>query len=329
MIKFMNVLGILIASLTATSAFAVNCQRAATPLENTICSSENLSWLNNIMTTYYRDMLVRRDGHVVHQEYLAWQTSLKKCTSESCIERAYFAGIGKLAEAPPHFLWQGRWWNTLAANMNGGVIEFSHNADWTVNVDIRIWSGLNKETYTAEARKVDGMLLIDNMAESKRCKVLLIPESSGALQAFSSGKRGCSLSVPNGAFIDGIYARSEKDPRPKATLLSLQILPDAKTEERFRALVGDDYQKFIQTANAYIYRKDIDNIGATVISSWLRGAANTRTAMIMYNASHIWAALIAPDEKGKLTFYYYSTQHNDVSKMPRTIAEWRMRYMEH
>ncbi|POW60832.1 hypothetical protein C3408_01230 [Candidatus Pantoea alvi] len=328
MIKLLNALCVIFASLVATSAFAVNCQRAATPLENTICHSENLSWLNNIMATYYRDTLARREGYPVHQEYLAWQKSLKTCSSESCIERAYYAGIGKLAEAPAQFIWQGRWWNTLAANMNGGVIEFSHNADWTVNVDIRIWSGLNKEAYTGEARKIDGMLLINNMAGSKRCKVLLIPESSGALQVFSSGKKGCSLSMPSGAFIDGIYERSENDPRPEATLLSLQILPDAKTDQQFRALVGKDYQKFIQTANAYIYHQDIDNIGATVILSWLRGAANTRTAIIMYNASDIWAARIAPDEKGKLTFYYYSTQNSDISKMPRTIAQWRMRYME-
>ena len=99
-------------------------------------------------------------------------------------------------------------------------------------------------------------------------------------------------------------------------------------DARFRTLVGDDYQRFVDSANVYIYHEDIDNIGATVLSMWVRGAANTRTAIIMFTKSNIWAARVEPDGNGKLTFSYFSTQGNAVAKMPRTIAEWKLRYME-
>ncbi|MGE5980231.1 lysozyme inhibitor LprI family protein [Klebsiella aerogenes] len=313
---------------TAPGAWAVNCQRATTPLENTICNNVNLNWLDETLSSVYRAMLVHRDATQVHKEYLDWEKSLESCSSDSCIERAYYSGISKIAEAEPGFSWEGRWWNTSASNMSGGVIQFSHSATWSIIADIRIWAGMNKDELTAEARKINGMVLIDNMVDNKQCKVLFIPRKSGALQVYSNTDWGCRLSMPNGAFIDGRYLKSEQDPRPKATLLSLKIFSDQNTDERFRTLVGDDYQKFVDTANVFIYHDDIDNIGATVVSMWVRGAANTRTAIIMYTASNIWAARVEPDEKGKLTFSYFSTLGNDVTKMPQNIAEWKMRYLE-
>ncbi|MCI2293388.1 MULTISPECIES: lysozyme inhibitor LprI family protein [Enterobacter] len=279
------------------------------------------------MTNVYRAMLVARDAGRVHQEFEEWEKSLGECASDDCIERAYYSGISRIADVPSGFSWEGRWWNTSAANVSGGVIQFSHSADWSIVADIRIWAGLNKDEFTAEARKINGMVLIDNMVDSKHCKVLFIPRISGAIQAYSNADWGCRLLMPSGAFIDGRYLKSEQDPRPKATLRTLEIFPNAEVDERFRALVGDDYQKFVDTANIYIYQDDMDNVGATVVSMWVRGAANTRTAIIMYTAHDIWAARIEPNGKGKLTFSYFSTQGNDAVKMPRTLAEWKLRYL--
>lgn len=315
-------------AMTATSAFAVNCQRASTPLQNTICNNDNLNWLDDTMANVYRAMLVNRDARRVHQEYEEWEKSLEECASADCIERAYYAGISRIADVPSDFDWEGRWWNTNAANVSGGVIQFSHSADWSIVSDIRIWAGLNKDEFTAEARKVNNMVLIDNMVDSKHCKVLFIPRQSGAIQAYSNAERGCRLLMPKGAFIDGRYLKSAQDPRPKATLYSLKIFSDPKTDERFRALVGDEYQRFVDTANIYIYQDDLDNVGATVVSMWVRGAANTHMAIVMYTASDIWAARAEPDDHGTLTFSYFSTQGNDAAKMPRTLAEWKLCYLE-
>lgn len=280
------------------------------------------------MSNVYRAMLVTRDAQQVHQEYMAWEKSLESCASDECIERAYYAGISQIADAQPDFNWEGRWWNTSSANMSGGMIQFSHSAQWSVTADIRIWAGLNHDEFTAEARKINGMVLIDDMVDSKNCKVLFINRKNGAIQAYSNADWGCRLSLPNGAFIDGRYLKAEKDPRPPATLLSLAIFTNPEMDARFRNLVGGDYQKFVDTANIYIYKEDVDNIGATVVSMWVRGAANTRTAVIMYTANDIWAARVEPGPDNKPRFSYFSTQGNDVKTMPRTLAEWKLSHLD-
>ncbi|MEO3989872.1 hypothetical protein VSR74_08595 [Pseudocitrobacter sp. Cyp-38S] len=312
----------------STSAFAVNCLRASTPLENTICSNDNLHWLDSTMSVIYRTMLVRGNARDVQQRYAEWEASLENCTTDNCIERAYYEGISTISDVATDFDWEGRWWNTSVSNMSGGTIQFSRSAEWSVTTDIRVWSGLNKDEFTAEARKIYGMALVERIADTSNCRLLFIPRKSGAIQVFSNADWSCGLSMPSGAFIDGRYMRSDTDPRPKATLLSLAVFADPKMDERFRVLVGDDYQKFVDTANVYIYQDDIDNIGATVVSMWVRGAANRQTAIVMYTKSDIWAARVAPDKNGKLVLSYFSTKGNDLRTMPRTIAGWKLRFMD-
>ena len=319
---------ILIVSFSTASAYAVNCQRASMPLENTICGNDNLHWLDSTMTAIYHAMLVRNPSQEVHKKYLEWEKSLQQCTSDSCIERAYYQGISSISDVTPDFDWEGLWWNTSVSNLSGGIIQFSRSAEWSVTTDIRVWSGLNKDEFTAEARKLYGMALVERITDTSNCKLLFIPRKSGALQVYSNADWGCRISMPTGAFIDGRYLRSDHDPRPKATLYSLGIFSEPQLDERFRTLVGEDYQKFVDTANVYIYQDDLDNIGATVVSMWVRGAANSHTAIIMYTQSDIWAARVERDSSGKLQLYYFSTKGNDVKNMPRTLAGWKLRYLD-
>lgn len=314
--------------LTSASAFAVNCQRAATTLENTVCHNENLNWLDSTLMRIYLAMLVNEDSRQVHQQYLEWEQSLKNCTTDDCMERAYYSGISTISGVTPGFQWEGSWWNMTAANMSGGVIQFSRSAEWSVTTDIRVWAGHNKDEFTAEARKINDMVMVDKIADSSNCKLLLVPRKNGTLQVFSNAERGCRLLMPNGVFIDGRYVKAESDPREKATLQSLGIFTDEPMDTRFRDLVGEDYQKFVDTANVYIYQEDSDNVGATVISMWIRGAANSQTSIIMYTQNDIWAARVEPGSDGKLAFTYFSTRNKDPRKMPRTIADWKLRYMD-
>jgi len=41
----------------SASALAVNCQRAVTPLENTICNNDNLHWLDSTLMVVYHQAL--------------------------------------------------------------------------------------------------------------------------------------------------------------------------------------------------------------------------------------------------------------------------------
>lgn len=309
------------------NALAINCQRAGTPLENTVCNNDNLHWLDATMSVIYRTMLVKDDPSKMTNIYNNWEKSLESCTSDSCIERAYYKGISLISDTDDDFDWQGQWWNMRAPHMSGGTLQFSRSAEWSVNIDMRAWAGLNKDEFTAEARKVYGMAIIDNIKETSHCKMLIIPKKDGSLQVHSNW--GCRMAMPSGVFIDGRYQKSDSDPRPKATLLSLGIINDEAHDKQFRDIVGSDYQAFVDTANVYIYQDDVDNIGATVVTMWVRGAANTRTAIIMYTPEgKIWAARISPSTQGKLQLRYYTSENKESKNMPRTLLAWKLRYLD-
>ena len=304
-------------------AMAINCQRAVTPLENTICNNDNLHWLDSTLSLIYNQAVLEEGVADIDKKYDEWEKLLEKCTSDTCIERAYYAGISAISDTDRNFKWEGKWWNMLAPNMSGGVIQFSRNAQWSVTLDIRAWAGNNEDEFTAEARRLYGMLAVARVVDTSNCKLLLIPRKDGSLQVYRNSDWGCRLSMPTGVVLAGAYKLSETDPRPKATLLSLGIFTDSARDEIFRALVGEDYQNFVDSANVYIYQNDIDNIGARVLSMWVQGAANSRTAIIMYTPKgEIWAGRISPEKGGGLELRYYSTDGSDQRKMPRTLAVW-------
>lgn len=311
------------------NALAVNCQRAVTPLENTICNNDNLHWLDSTMSTIYRTMLIKNDTEKVYKDYTEWEKSLVNCTSDSCIERAYYEGISTISDTNLDFDWEGQWWNIRAANLSGSTIQFSRSAEWSVTTDMRAWAGLNKDDFTAEARKIYGMAVIEKVQDTSNCKVLIIPKKDGSVQVHTNADWGCRMSMPTGVFLDGRYERAQRDPRPAATLLSMGIINDAAHDKQFRAVADDDYQAFVNTANVYIYQDDIDNIGARVVSMWVRGAANRQTAIIMYTPEgKFWAARISPAQDGTLQMHYYTSQSKDEKLMPRTITSWKMRYLD-
>ncbi|KFK95370.1 MULTISPECIES: lysozyme inhibitor LprI family protein [unclassified Serratia (in: enterobacteria)] len=309
---------------------AVNCQRASTPLENTICHNSVLQWLDRTMMEIYLLMLTEGDPLKVRQTYLNWRESLRECTSDNCIEQAYYKGISQIVDADLAFNWQGLWWNIEAPNMSGNTIRFSRAAHWSVAVDIRAWAGMNNDEFTAEARIINGVAFVERIEDTNSCKLLMIPRKNGSLQVFSNADWGCNISLPIGVFLDGRYQQAKSDPRPPPSLLSIGIFPTKEIDRKFRNMVGDDYQNFVNTANVFIYEDDLDNIGAQVISMWVRGAANRRVAIIMHRPDGtMWAGRIAPDNSGKLQMHYFSSQGDDQSQMPRTLVNWRVRYLGH
>lgn len=312
------------------SVWAVDCQQADTLVENTICNNDNLRWLDKTLAGIYRANLDRDDTQQVRKNYQQWQRSLQNCTSENCIRRAYYQGINLVSNVNNDTKWEGQWWNTSAPNMSGGMLQFTRSTDWSVATTVRLWAGVNRDEFTAEARKVNGMALINNIRDVNDCLLLIIPQQDGSLQVHSNINAGCDLIMPDGAFADGTYQRASSDPRPAASLLSLGVLPTEALDKEFRALVGDDYQGFVDTANAFVYEDDQDKQSATVISMWLRGAANRHTAIIMYNdQGNIWAARLFPSAKDndKLQMHYFSTL-GDKEPMPRTLDSWKARYLD-
>lgn len=111
----------LLAMIISSSSFAINCQRAATPVEYTVCGDEDLHWLDQTFSDIYQSMLVKYDTETVYQQRQIWEKSLNSCTSDSCIQRAYFQGIASMSDIDKNFDWNGQWWNITKGNDRGGL----------------------------------------------------------------------------------------------------------------------------------------------------------------------------------------------------------------
>ncbi|EOF8222710.1 lysozyme inhibitor LprI family protein [Yersinia enterocolitica] len=319
----------LLMMVVSSSSFAINCQRAATPVEYTVCGDEDLHWLDQTFSDIYQAMLVKYDTETVYQQRQVWEKSLNSCTSNNCIQRAYFQGIASMSDIDKNFDWSGQWWNITKGNDRGGVIKITRVAEWGFSIDSRAWSGENTGDFRAEARMVEGLAVVDLIENTANCRLLLIPLKDASIQVHSNGSWGCRISMPKDVFIDGQYVRAEKDPREIPTLLSIGIFTDAKNDQIFRDLVGEHYSQFVASANVYIYSQDRDNRGEKVLSTWVRGAANKRASIIMYNRNGLmWAAYVAPDKNGNLRIHYFTNVPEDKDKRPKTIVEWQQTFRD-
>ncbi|MDN0122226.1 hypothetical protein QVN60_03225 [Yersinia aleksiciae] len=315
--------------LIPSTSFAINCQRAVTPVEYTVCGDEDLHWLDQTFSDIYQAMLVRYDTETVYQQRREWKKALNSCTSNSCIQRAYFQGIASMSDIDKNFDWKGQWWNITKGNDRGGVIKINRVTDWGFSIDSHAWSGKNSGNFSAEARKVEGLAVIDVIDNTANCRLLLIPVKDGSIQVHSNGSWGCRISMPKDVFIDGQYIRANKDPRETPTLLSIGIFTHVDDDKKFRDLVGNHYAQFVASANVYIYSNDLDNRGAKVLSTWVRGAANKRASIIMYNPTgQIWAAFVAPEKNGDLQIHYFTNVPGDQNKRPKTITQWQQTFMD-
>ncbi|CRG52056.1 lysozyme inhibitor LprI family protein [Yersinia wautersii] len=315
--------------LISTSSLAINCQRASTPVEYTVCSNEDLHWLDQTFNGIYQALLVKYNTETVYQQRQTWEKSLNSCTNDRCIQGAYLQGIALMSDVDKNFNWDGQWWNITKGNDRGGVIEIHRVTEWGFSLDSRAWSGENMGNFRAEARKTEGVAVVDVIENTANCRLLLIPGKDGSLQVHSNGSWGCRISMPKDVFIDGQYVRAEKDPRKAPTLLSIGVFSEASVDDAFRNLVGEHYAQFVQSANVYIYINDLDNRGAKVLSTWVRGAANRRASIIMYtHTGQHWAAYVAPDKNGQLQIYYFTNVAADKNKRPKTIVEWQQSFID-
>lgn len=317
----------LLLSLTglALPALAINCQRAATLVENTLCSSPELRWLDQNLNWMYQTEVVKNPQSIWKQQQ-DWQKARSSCVSDSCIQRAYLLGLSSLAQVDRNQSMEGNWWNKTAPNGSGGVLTVSRVSRWGYELNATSWAGVNKVSLSGEGRLYYGVGLVDTLKDASGCKLLMIPRPDGTLEVVSNTDFGCKIFLPEGIAVDGVYVRGETDPRPPATLLSLGIFPTEALDQKFRALVGKDYAEYVRTANSYTYSDDLDNQGATVMTLSVKGMANRKAAMIRYTADgKIWALRIEPTSAGKVKIDYVTTEA-DRSAIPKSLSTWWLNF---
>lgn len=306
---------------------ALDCGRAASLMENTVCDVPELSWLDRVFSNAFNDEVLR-DPPGVTQRVTAWAATRDACRSAACLRGVYLTGISQLHQSPQTFDWEGQWWNTSATAGNGGRINIKHPAKWQYRMDVEAWGGSHRYDFTSSLDFYGSLALSYNPVWGGDCGLILIPLPDGRLKVSSDQHGKCDVLLPGIMAFDGIYMKAEADPRPDATLQSLGILPDKATDERFRQLVGSDYAHYLATATRFVYGDDQDNLGATVVTMWYEGMANRRAAIVMYTPDgNIWAMRVEPGGKQGVSVHYATTAQ-DKQALPETLKAWRARFAD-
>ncbi|WP_261642166.1 lysozyme inhibitor LprI family protein [Erwinia mallotivora] len=319
--SLINALLLIAAFCSVSPATAIECARASTVVESTICQSPSLVWLDSLLNNTWRNVMQSSDPQGVNAAMRQWRVSRDACTSSSCLRWAYLQGIGQLYHVPQTFDWSGEWWNTTASNGNGGRLILNNVNQWAFDFDARVWGGAYTSTLRGNVKMFYGVGFVDNIRWGASCTVVFIPQPDGKITVSSDNDNSCKLIMPKGVAIDGVWQRATQDPRPPATLFSVGILPSKTLDDRFRQLAGKDYQQYIRVANKVTYAVDQDNLHATVLTLAVNGDASRRAAIIMYTAEgKIWAALLTPENGGQM---HYLTSEQDQKTPPETINRWR------
>ncbi|HEY8562709.1 MAG TPA: hypothetical protein VIL74_20195 [Pyrinomonadaceae bacterium] len=154
-------------------------------------------------------------------------------------------------------------------------------------------------------------------------------------------KRGCRLTFTHrGSFIDvemtdkclgyagsGVYfANKYYKGKPKARendFVKLEVFPDKTLDDRFRALVGGDYEKFLDSFHQIFPEDDLDGFGAKTFSACVRGICPYSAGIVMYDRQgRIWAAVLDDNGGGEISANYYTNAPEWREKPPQTIERW-------
>ncbi len=116
-----------------------------------------------------------------------------------------------------------------------------------------------------------------------------------------------------------------KQPLFEQDFVDRQVFPNLALDNKFKSLVGKDYENFLDAFHLINENKDLDNFGAKVFSACVLGNCPWDAGIIMFNENgQMWAAVIKADTDptdGAIV-RYYSNVENWTNRVPETILNW-------
>jgi hypothetical protein len=125
-----------------------------------------------------------------------------------------------------------------------------------------------------------------------------------------------------GVVFDGTFT---SDDLPEDTLLSMGYVDTESQDDAFRVMVGEDYERFINTANIRDDGTDTDGFGATVYSWWVFGFGDYYGSIVMFLPSGGLCAGVLDRDNDIIKVY---TDDPAITIIPKTIEAWAEKYPE-
>lgn len=132
----------------------------------------------------------------------------------------------------------------------------------------------------------------------------------------------CSNYAGLGVYFGNDYYRG----KPKViedNFVMLDVFPNAALDRKFKALVGADYERFLNSFHQIYEGEDLDALGAKVYAACVRGMCIWWAGIIMYDKQgNLWAVVLEDGTENKLFARYYTNADGWQEKPPQTIEKW-------
>lgn len=234
---------------------------------------------------------------------------------------ALTATAAKSVKVPAAAEWNGEWYMASKSPFYGGYATFSNVKSDKLTFSVDAFDGGHS-----------GQLYEESAVVRKRMAVY--KEEDGSVVFFYLLNGQLYVTSPSPVYSAGAnvtytgeYARG---PYKEAvyTLKDTGVFKTAADDKAFRTVVGDDYDLFLYSMQLLDKPKDLDGLGASVISGGVRGLFTLTEAIIMYDKQgHYWAAVLDTDEENSLEEFdiaivrFYTNVPN-TTELPKTIAKW-------
>lgn len=233
----------------------------------------------------------------------------------------FFGAVG--VSAQKDFVWNGVW--SVPSRFTPSTLTISAVSASSFRFKIEATNGANMGEISGVARITGNRAYFDDRVSNKN----------------ASEKYGCTLTFRHkGTFIDvdmtdecfkyagsGVYFANKyykgKQKVAENDFVYLEVFPDMTLDNKFKALVGDDYERFLNAFHQIVPEEDLDELDAKVFSACVRGICPFTAGIIMYDTKgNIWAAVLDDSAQENIFAYYYTNVPDWTTKLPETIDKW-------
>lgn len=232
------------------------------------------------------------------------------------------------AERRPKMAWAGVW--AVGSRFAPRELRIKMRGKDRFDFELNAASGANIGEIAGTAAVRGRLAYFDDRQPAADGRIAKKDEGSGCRLLFSHRKNfievretpECAYYRGNAVFFTGEYRRG-KPAVPEKDFVGLGVLPETETDRRFRALVGNDYESFLDVFQLVSRSEDLDGLGASVFTGCVRGVCPLMTGIIMFaEKGRFYAMVLDIDETDRSVARYYSNDRRFLDKLPKTIERW-------
>jgi uncharacterized protein len=317
------------------------CSERQGRAEQLICSDPELSSLDTLLGRVFADSVKAnpKSSHSTVKKELAKKESAQRewlstvrdaCSDLPCLKEAYYARLEQLdsftrkdAGAAQNLVFVGVWERRDPTGFEPSQLTVRQESPGAFNFSFTASNGARSGEFTGLAQKSSNSSA--RYAGDLRCEIRFARIDHKEEQVLNVSELGCSDFAGVGVSLAGEYTRAAGEAEAVAAPEKL-FLKNGEQNTAFRALVGEDYPLFLDTAHVVSDLPDEDGFGSTVQAFVVRSLSAVSESIVMIGKNgELWAAVIEPVDGStdRPRVRYYTNQEGWRNRLPITIESWR------